>query len=237
MMPDAASVIFALQQLADPTRLAGMKRYAIGNDHTLGVTLPDIRTLGKTLRKSGDQNERHALALALWKSGIHEARILASLVEDPTAVTKKQMDDWTYDFYSWDICDQVCGNLFHHLPFFLERAFTYSHAKTAFVKRAGFVLMVEYVVHHVDADDTCYLDFLQRIEEEAWDDRNFVKKALNWCLRQVGKRNQFLHRKAIACAQRLLKQPHRAAHRIARDALRELQGEDVLRRLQQKTKK
>ena len=141
------------------------------------------------------------------------------------------MDQWTRNFYSWDLCDQVCNNLFQKTDFFLEKAFDYSHAKDEFVKRTGFVLMVQYVVHHKKAPDAKCLEFLQRIEEEALDQRNFVKKATNWCLRQIGKRNKHLHPIAIECAERIARQESSSAKWIAADALRELRSEGVIRRL------
>ncbi len=224
-------ILDELKSVSDPSRLEGMKRYAIGTDKAIGVSLPHIRSIASAARKKIPLEERHLLAQQLWDTEIHETRILASMVDNPKEVTKKQMDQWTRDFYSWDLCDQVCSNLFQKTDFFLEKAFDYSHAKSEFVKRTGFVLMVQYAVHHKKAEDTRCLEFLQRIEEEAWDRRNFVKKATNWCLRQIGKRNKHLHPIAIECAERISKQESASAKWIASDALRELRSEAVIKRL------
>ncbi len=224
-------ILNELQSVSDAKRLEGMERYAIDTKKAIGVSLPDIRSIAKSIRKNKDITDRHSLALQLWKTEIHEARILASMIDNPKEVTKKQMDAWTADFYSWDVCDQVCSNLFQKTNFFLEKAFQYSTSKKEFVKRTGFVLMVQYAVHHKKApDDSCF-EFLKRIEGEAWDNRNFVKKAVNWCLRQIGKRNKHLHPFAIASAERILQQDSSSAKWIANDALRELHSEGVLKRL------
>jgi hypothetical protein len=226
-----AFILDELKSVSDPERIEGMKRYAIGTDKAIGVSLPDIRSIAASSKKRIVLADRHLLAKQLWDTEIHEARILASMIDNPKEVTKKQMDQWTRDFYSWDLCDQVCNNLFQKTDFFLDKAFDYSHAKAEFVKRTGFVLMVQYVVHHKKAPDAKCLEFLQRIEEEASDQRNFVKKATNWCLRQIGKRNKHLHPIAIECAERIARQESSSAKWIAADALRELRSEGVLRRL------
>ncbi|MBL7765811.1 MAG: DNA alkylation repair protein [Chitinophagaceae bacterium] len=225
---NSKDIIQQLKALANPVNVEGMKRFAIGGEHTLGISLPVLRNLSKDCRKHPD---RHTLAHELWQSGIHEAMILASMVDHPKQVTPEQMDAWTKIFYSWDLCDQVCGNLFQKTPFMLDKAFEYSRREETFVKRTGFVLMVQYVVHHKKSPDDLCLTFLQRIEEEAWDERNFVKKALNWCLRQIGKRSPFLHEKAMECAERIANQGTKSARWIAADALRELRSEAVHKRL------
>jgi 3-methyladenine DNA glycosylase AlkD len=144
------------------------------------------------------------------------------MLADPKLLTKKEMDAWTHDFYSWDLCDQTCSNLFQKTTFFLDKAFEYSHANEEFVKRTGFVLMTMYAVHHKKADDDLCLKFLERIEEEAWDERNFVRKALNWCLRQIGKRNLYLYPHAMRTCEVLLLQDTKSSRWIANDAKREL---------------
>lgn len=133
-----------------------------------------------------------------------------------------QMDKWTREFYSWDICDQACGNLFDHTSFAVEKALEYSASEREFVKRAGFVLMAEFAVHDKKADDLVFLQFFPVIEREAWDDRNFVKKAINWALRQIGKRNKNLNQIAIDTAKRISKQDNKSAKWIAADALRDI---------------
>jgi 3-methyladenine DNA glycosylase AlkD len=227
----ASQIILQLQSLENEKAREGMKRFAIANDNALGINLPTLRQLAKEYKKLPD---RHSIALELWQSHIHEAMILASMIDDAKLVTPQQMDDWTNAFYSWDLCDQTCCNLFQKTNFFLDKAFAYSHAQEEFVKRTGFVLMVQYVVHHKKADDHLCLQFLKRIEEEAWDERNFVKKALNWCLRQIGKRNAYLHPIAIASAERIALQNTKSAKWIAADALRELHSEAVIKRIKEK---
>lgn len=224
-------ILDELRSVSDASHLEGMKRYAIATDKALGVSLPHIRSIASAVKKQVAKADRHALALQLWDSDIHEARILAAMVDDPKQVTRKQMDDWVKGFKSWDLCDQVCANLFQKTDFFLEKAEAYSHKKDEFIKRTGFVLMVQYAVHHKKAADRQCLHFLQRIEEEAWDNRNFVRKATNWCLRQIGKRSAWLHPHAIACAERVHAQNTPSARWIANDALRELRSDAVKQRL------
>lgn len=215
MNPD--DVIDLLKQSCDTHYLAGMKRFGIDNSKALGVSMPKVRALAREIKK--DQ----ALSLALWDTGIHECRILASMVGDPKLVTPTQMDKWAADFASWDVCDQVCGNLFDRTPFAIEKALEYSAYQDEFIKRAGFVLMAEFAVHNQKADNAEFMLFFPVMEREAWDNRNFVKKAVNWALRQIGKRNEMLHQIAIATARRIALQDSKAAKWIAADALRELE--------------
>lgn len=218
-MSSAHKILVHLKTLENKANQEGMKRFAIGNDNTLGISMPILRDIAKEYKKLID---RHAIAKELWQSNIHEAMILASMLADPKLLTKKEMDAWTHDFYSWDLCDQTCGNLFQKTSYFLDKAFEYSHANEEFVKRTGFVLMTMYAVHHKKADDDMCLKFLERIEEEAWDERNFVRKALNWCLRQIGKRNLYLYPHAMRSCEVLLLQDTKSSRWIANDAKREL---------------
>ncbi|MBA3829055.1 MAG: DNA alkylation repair protein [Taibaiella sp.] len=209
-------VIADLREMADPTRLAGMQRYGIDTAHALGISMAAIRLYAKHIGKD------HDLALALWDSGLHEVRILASMVAIPALVTEQQFDKWVADFYSWDLCDQVCGNLLDKTSFVLDKIKEYVKREEEYVKRAGFVLMATYCVHNKKAPDAVFLSFLPLIEKGADDDRNFVKKAANWALRQIGKRNAALLPKVIATAERILLQKTPSAKWIARDTLREL---------------
>lgn len=215
-MMQVSEIIEVLKQKADPAYLAGMERYAIDTSQAIGVRLPELRKLAKTLKKD------HSLALELWATGLHEARMLASLVDDPAMVTEEQIDSWANDFYSWDLCDQVCGNLFDRTPFAVSKAIEFSTHRAEFVKRAGFVLMAEYAVHSKNERDKTFISLLPIIEREAWDNRNFVKKAVNWALRQIGKRNDALKLQAIKTAQNILKQDHKSAKWIATNALAKL---------------
>jgi 3-methyladenine DNA glycosylase AlkD len=215
-MDDVKEIIDLLKEKADAKYHAGMQRFAINNEKALGVKIPEVRKMAKFIKKD------HALAQALWDTDIHEARILASMVDDPKQVTPQQIDRWTKDFTTWDVCDQVCGNLFDRTPYVIDKALAFSLREEEFVKRAGFVLMAEYAVHGKKAADDVFINFFPIIEREAWDDRNFVKKAVNWALRQIGKRNDTLRPLAIQCAERILQQDSKAAKWIANDALKEL---------------
>jgi len=218
-MKTSKQIITHLKSLENSKNQEGMKRFAIGNDNTLGISMPVLRTLSKDYKKLPN---RHEVAMELWASNIHEAMILASMLADPKLLTEQEMDNWTHDFYSWDLCDQTCGNLFQKTDFLIPKAFEYSHHEEEFVKRTGFVLMVQYVVHHKKADDDLCFKFLERIKEEAWDERNFVWKALNWLLRQIGKRNLYLYPYAMQTCEALIHQNTKSSRWIANDAKREL---------------
>ncbi|NOW97640.1 DNA alkylation repair protein [Mucilaginibacter sp. SG564] len=216
MMEDVDEVIGFLKEKADAAYLVGMQRYGIDNTKAIGVRLPELRKLAKAIKKD------HQLALDLWATGLHEARLLASLIDDPAQVTQEQIDNWTKDFYSWDLCDQVCGNLFDRTPFAMSKALEFSTNEAEFIKRAGFVLMAEYAVHDKKAVNEVFIALMPVIEREAWDNRNFVKKAVNWALRQIGKRNDVLRMIAIQTARNISKQEHKAAKWTASNALAEL---------------
>ncbi|MBI3945290.1 MAG: DNA alkylation repair protein [Armatimonadetes bacterium] len=207
-----------LRALANPANVAGMARFGINSHHTLGIPIPALRKLAR------EAGRDHALADALWESGVHEARILAALVDDPALVTEEQMERWVAGFDSWDVCDQVCSNLLDRTPFAYRKAAEWSARPEEFVKRAGFALMAALAVHDKAAPDAAFLAFLPLIERETGDDRNFVKKAVNWALRQIGKRNGGLRGAAIETARRVRGQGSRSARWIASDALRELEG-------------
>jgi 3-methyladenine DNA glycosylase AlkD len=210
-------VIDLLKQESNALHLEGMKRFGIDNTKALGVSMPKVRALATQIKKN------QQLSLELWDTGIHECRILASMIGDPQLVTPEQMDKWTADFASWDVCDQVCGNLFDRTPHAIEKALEYSAREEEYIKRAGFVLMAEFAVHNKKAGNDEFIPFFPIMEREAWDNRNFVKKAINWALRQIGKRNKTLHQIAIATAQRIALQNSKPAKWIAADALRELE--------------
>jgi len=214
--------ISLLQQKSNAKHHAGMKRFGIDNQSALGIPLPELRKMAKEIKTN------HDLALALWKINIHEAKLLASMIADPKQFTEEQADEWVHDFYSWDICDQVCGNLLDRTTFALNKVIEYTNSAEEFVKRAGFVLMAEFAIHNKKAPDDAFLPFFPIMEREAWDNRNFVKKAINWALRQIGKRNNTLRVHAIATAQRILLQNTKSARWIATDALNELSGKPLI---------
>lgn len=214
----ATAFIAQLKKCANPANAAGMRRFGIQGSTILGISIPTLRAMAKQTGKN------HEVALALWKSGIHEARILAAYVDEPDAVTPEQMDAWAADFESWDVCDQVCGNLFDRTPHAYEKALEWSRDEREFVKRAGFALMATLAWHDKTAPDANFGPFFDRIRAESRDGRNFVKKAVNWALRQIGKRNPTMRKKAIRTAEDILKThaESKAARWVARDALREL---------------
>jgi 3-methyladenine DNA glycosylase AlkD len=218
-------VVDELRAAADPSRTPGMARVGIRVDRALGVSIPDCRRIAKTHRFD------HALALDLWTTGIHEARIVASMIDEPAMVTPAQMESWVADFDSWDVCDQVCSNLFGPSPHAFAAARDWARRDEEFVKRAGFTLIAERAVHDREHDDGSWIAWFPVIREAADDDRNYVKKAVNWALRQIGKRNEALNAAAIAEAEALLEAGSPSARWIARDALRELRSEAVQARL------
>jgi 3-methyladenine DNA glycosylase AlkD len=222
------AVVARLRKLSNPENVKGMARFGISARNTLGVPIPALRELAKEIRVD------HKLALDLWDTGIHEARLLAGFVDDPLLVTEAQMEKWAAEFDSWDICDQVCSNLFDRTPFAVKKASEWSKREEEFVKRASFVLMAAMAVHDKEADDKLFVSFVRIIERESTDDRNFVRKAVNWALRQIGKRNLQLNEAAIGSAKKIGKRESKAAKWIASDALKELTGEGVARRLSRK---
>jgi 3-methyladenine DNA glycosylase AlkD len=180
-----------LSSMKNPTNREGMERYGIRTEHALGVSMPALRAMAKEIGKA------HPLAGKLWASGIHEARILACLIDDPKSVSEQQVEAWVRDFDSWDLCDQCCSNLFDRTPHARARAVEWAGREEEFVKRAGFVLMAALAVHDRKAGDEVFLEFLPLIKRESIDDRNFVKKAVNWALGQIGKRNLRLNQAAV----------------------------------------
>jgi 3-methyladenine DNA glycosylase AlkD len=214
-----AEILDQLKSMADPKARKGMPRFGIKSENAYGVSIPQLRKLARQIGKN------HVLAGQLWSSGIHEARILAGMVDDPEQVTESQMELWVNDFDSWDVCDQCCSNLFDKTVFAYPKAIQWSERRQEFVKRAGFVLMAVLAVHDKAAEDDQFTQFFPIIKREAGDERNFVKKAVNWALRQIGKRNRALNQAAIDVGQEIKTIDSRAARWIAGDALRELTSE------------
>src|SRR6516225_7305174 len=198
-----------------------MKRFGINVDNARGVTTPALKVLARKIGRD------HQLALQLWDSGIFEARAVAALIDEPDKVTRPQMDRWTRAFDSWAICDGCCCYLFRKTPFAWAKAVEWSAKKPEFVKRAGFSLMAYLAVHDKKADDARFAELLPAIERASDDDRPFVKKAVNWALRQIGKRDLWLNALAIRTAEAIRARGTRSARWIAADALRELRSEAV----------
>lgn len=217
-----------LRAMASEEDREGMARFGIPTGSALGVRVWDLRRLAKEVGRD------HDLALGLWDTGVHEARVLATMVAEPKRVTEDLMEEWVRDLDSWDVCDQACSNLFDHHPAAHRKAVEWAGREGEFEKRAGFALMACLAVHDKKATDGAFEAFLPVIEREAWDDRNFVRKAVNWALRQIGKRNLALNALAVEAAGRIREQGTRSARWIASDALRELEGEKVRRRLEER---
>jgi 3-methyladenine DNA glycosylase AlkD len=214
----APEILAALRAQANPKNVAGMARYGISAKGTLGVPMPMIRHLGKQAGRS------HELAAELWASGIHEARILATLVEEPARVTRRQMNQWARDFDSWDVCDQACQNLFRYTTLAWTMAAEWAGARGEFVRRAAFAMMAGLAVKAKQAPDEDFEALLPLIVGAATDERNLVKKAVNWALRGIGKRNPQLRSAAIAAAEKIRAIDSPSARWIASDALRELRA-------------
>ena len=208
--------ISELRSLGSQRNREGMARFGINVESAFGVSVVQIRKLGKRCGKS------HALAAELWLSGFHEARILATVVDIPTEVTSGQMDRWVRDFNSWDLCDQCCANLFDKTPHAWAKVAQWSRREKEFEKRAAFALIASLARHDRIAPEQMFLELLPLIERHSTDDRNFVRKSVNWALRSIGKRSDLLRAEAILCAERILDGGTRSGLWIARDALRDL---------------
>ncbi|MCX6133337.1 MAG: DNA alkylation repair protein [Ignavibacteriales bacterium] len=219
-------VIKELKRMADPAIVKGMSRFGVPSEHALGISAPQLRLLARRIGK--DQK----LSLKLWTTGILEARAIAALTGDPDKVAWSQMGRWAKDFDSWAVCDACCGALFVRTPYALKAAFEWCRSEDEFVKRAGFVMMAEAAIHLKSLDDSKFLPMLKEIRLGAVDERNFVRKAVNWALRQIGKRNLRLNKLAIADGERIRLVDSRSARWIAADALRELRSPQVQHRLQ-----
>jgi 3-methyladenine DNA glycosylase AlkD len=222
---NADQILSELHALADSEAKAGMARFGINMERGLGVSVKRLRELAKAVGKD------HGISLALWATGVHEARILASMVDVPGRVGEAQMESWVAVFDSWDLCDQVVTNLFAKTSLAHTKAFAWTEREEEFVRRAGFTLMAVLAVHDKKAPDGKLAAFLPVIETCASDERNFVKKAVSWALRNIGKRSAALNAQALETAGRVLTQDTKPARFIAREAMRELAGEKVKKRL------
>jgi 3-methyladenine DNA glycosylase AlkD len=210
----ADDLIAGLRAYANPETLASQTRFGIRGSVRLGVSLYDLRKLAKGLKD-------HQLAQDLWQSGIHEARMLAAMVDDPRQVTNAQLEAWVVEFDSWDICDVVTDEVFIHAPGMLDLIPQWAVREEEFVKRAAFAMIAALVVHRKDIPDEIVKNYFPLIENAANDDRNFVKKAVNWALRNIGKFRPSLRSEAVACANRILLQDSPSARWIAKDAIKE----------------
>ena len=225
MTTQLKKILAELKAMEDRTCVEGMARYGIRSEKCYGVSMKKLMAIKRRVGKN------HELAQGLWESGIHDARLLACLIDDPKQVTEAQMDRWVKDFDNWAVCDGCCGHLFDKTPFAYRKAREWTKRKEEYVKRAGFVLVATLTVHDKKADDDAFLAFLPSILEASNDERNYVMKAVNWALRQIGKRNPRLNTEAIRVSERMRKSDSKGAKWIASDALRELRSEPVKARL------
>ncbi len=228
MKTDVNSVMRALRSNANPRNVEGMARYGITSAKAFGVSAPIVHRIARKIGRN------HDLALMLWSTGFLEARAIAGLVGDPGKVTKKLMNTWVKDFDNWAVCDGVCGSLFDKTPFAYEMALNWTRRKEEFVRRAGFVLIASLAVHDKQASDDAFIKFLPAITLGSTDPRNYVKKGVNWALRQIGKRNLKLNAAAIRTAKRIRGIDSAAARWVAADALRELESTALRKRLLKK---
>ena len=220
-----SEIIAKLKSLSNPKAVEGMAKYGITPEYTYGVSLPNLRKIARETCKN------HELALELWNTNTRETRILASMVDEPKMVTEQQIEDWVKKFNYWEICDQCCMNLFEKTEFVYQKAIEWSSREEKFIKRAGFVLMARLAVSNKKADDAEFEEFFFIIKRESIDSRNYVKKAVNWALRQIGKRNIALNQEAIRISQEIQKIDSKISRWIASDALRELTSDAIQKRL------
>jgi 3-methyladenine DNA glycosylase AlkD len=224
-MASVKDVLDKLQSKAQPEQLKGMAKYGMTVEQRLGVSVPDMRKLAKEIGKD------HKLALDLWRTGVAEARIVAGMVGDPAKLTEEQMEEWVKGINSWDVCDQVCDNLFYKSPLAWVKTIDWAQREEEFVKRAAFSLIAYLACHDKQANDEKFIRFLPVIVQQSTDERNFVKKAVNWALRNIGKRNLNLNRAAINAAKEIQRLDSKAARWVAADAIRELESDAIQSKL------
>ncbi len=223
-------ILEMLSHLGDQEAIQGMAKYGIPPERNFGVPIPELRKLAKEIGKD------HLLAQELWEYGGRETKILACMVEDQETVFEEQINEWVLEFDSWEICDQCVQNLIEKLPFAKEKAIEWSQRDEEFVKRAGFVLMARLAVSNKKMKDEEFLKFFPYIVKGTNDEKNFVKKAVSWAIRQIGKRNMFLHDEAVKLAEEIEKIDSKAARWIAKDALKELRKPEIVERVKGKNK-
>jgi 3-methyladenine DNA glycosylase AlkD len=222
-------IISKLKSMSNQKNVEGMARFGINPKNNLGISIYQLRPLAKKIGKN------HELSLKLWNSGIHDARLLAVFIEDPKKLTEDQMELWAKDFDSWDVCDQACTSLFDNTPFAWKKIYEWSERNEEFVKRAAFTIIAGLAVHDKKSPDEKFEEFFKIIKKESTDERNYVKKAVNWALRNIGKRNLLLNKKAIKVAKEIKKINSRSAKWIANDAIRELTSSKIQKRVKEKS--
>ncbi|MDD3753957.1 MAG: DNA alkylation repair protein [Methanobacterium sp.] len=221
-------IMLELESLSNSDDVEGMARFGINPQKVFGVRMPELRRIAK------ETGVDHGLASNLWQAGYQESMILACMIEDPKSVTEEQMDNWVLKFDTWAVCDQCCIKLFHKTPYAYQKVFEWSTREEQFVKRAAFTLMAVLAVHDKLAPNKKFEQFFPTIIRESTDNRIYVKKAVNWALRQIGKRNINLNRKSVKVSKDMLKIDSKTAQWIAKHALQELQSDQVQKLLSNK---
>ena len=224
---NAEDILEKLKSASNPAAVEGMARYGMKGEQRLGVPVPAMRKIAK------EAGRDHQLALDLWRTGIPEAMIVASMVDVPEEVTEQQTEEWVEDLGSWDVCDQVCMNLFEKVPFAWQKILEWSRREEEFVRRAAYALIACLAWHNKEAPAERFIQLFPVIKEGATDERNFVKKAVSWALRNIGKRNARLHRAAVQTAKEIQQMDSKAARWIGSDAIRELTGETAQKRVRE----
>ena len=225
------NIIKLLKSKGDQKSVEAMARFGINPKKCFGLTVTAVRQIAREIPKD------HKLAGQLWASGIREARLLSCLVEELDLVTEKQVDAWVKDFDSWDICDHCCGNLFDRTPFAYKKVREWSKRKEEFVKRAAFALLAWLAVHDKTVTDQQLYKFFPLIQKAATDERNYVKKAVSWALRHIGKRSKAANRQALIVAKEIKKLEAKSARFIANETIRELSSQKIQKRLEVKDAK
>ena len=226
---DYNDIIAKLKSMSNLKNVEGMARYGINPKNNLGISIYKLRPLAKEIGKN------HELSLKFWGSGIHDARLLAVFVEDPKKITEAQMELWAKDFNSWDICDQACTSLFDRTTFAWKKVYEWSERDEEFVKRAAFSIIAGLSVHDKKSPDEKFEELFSVIKKASTDERNYVKKAVNWALRNIGKRNLSLNKKTIKVAKEIKEIDSRSAKWIASDAIRELTSSKIQERMKKKS--
>jgi 3-methyladenine DNA glycosylase AlkD len=226
-MKEVEEILVQFEQLRNSKNIAGMARFGIRvkEDNAFGISVVNLRKMAKRYGKN------QPLAEALWKTGWHEARIIASLIADKEIFTQKLMDLWVKDIDSWDTCDQCCINIFRELPYAYDKIYAYAPSEEEFIRRTAFSLIATLAVGDKTQSDKVFTDLLKLVERYAVDERNFVKKALNWALRSIGKRNIALHPEALKLAERLSQSENKTARWVGKDAYRELTNPAIIARI------
>lgn len=228
MSAKAKQILARFKSLKNSKNIAGMARFGIATDKAFGIKHPILKKIAKEIGKD------HELAVELWDSGYHEARIIAPLIADPKAFTEKQADAWVEDINSWDICDGFTGNLVDRTPYAWDKVFEWAKSEEEFVRRAGFALMAWLAVHDKKATDKDFASLFPVITRYSTDGRNYVKKAVNWALRQIGKRSLALNKQAVKASKEIAKIDSKSARWIGKDALKELTSDTIQVRLKEK---